>query len=77
VKQRDTRTREQAIKDLIQCDGCGRWITIRGSCDSCWVDNHRCPPTLDKTLAMLNRAMELGAEATVLAAKLKLAAGQS
>jgi hypothetical protein len=55
-------TREEAIQDLHPCEKCGRWITVP-TCDSCWVDRHKCPPTLDQARAALVRAIEIGKEA--------------
>lgn len=54
-----TRTREQAIDDLRQCSA-GHWITTI-SCDSCWVNEHRCPPTLDEIEGLLREADQLRA----------------
>jgi hypothetical protein len=67
----DTRTREQAVKELRQCSRCSRWVTTL-ECDSCWVDNHRCPPTIERAVALCNRAVEIGEEAKRIAAKLKI-----
>lgn len=58
-------TREDAIKALRPC-GAGHWHT-GATCDSCWVNEHRCPPTMvalvPKTIAALKRATEIGKEA--------------
>lgn len=67
-----TMTRDQAIEALRECRRCGRWITVP-TCDHCWVDNHRCPPTLQQALAALKRAIELGDEAALVKAKLSKA----
>lgn len=61
--------RDEAIAELKQCRGCRRWVTTP-TCDHCWVDQHRCPPTLDRALADLRHAVELGAEARRLAERL-------
>lgn len=59
-------TREQAIAALKMCGACKRWITTR-DCDHCWVDQHKCPPTLvsmtPKAVRALKRAIEIGNEA--------------
>lgn len=64
-------TRDEAIEHLRECGRCHRWITTP-SCDHCWVDDHRCPPTVDQALGLLNRAMEIGREAELIAAKLRI-----
>jgi hypothetical protein len=58
-------TREDAVKALKPC-GAGHWHT-GATCDSCWVNEHRCPPTLVSMLPSqikaLHRAVEIGKEA--------------
>jgi hypothetical protein len=67
----DVRTHEQALKDLRRCSRCLRWITLP-DCDSCWVDSHTCPPTPERAIGLLKRAMEIGQEAQRIAATLKI-----
>lgn len=62
-------THDEAIRELRPCLRCKRWI-VAETCDGCWVDAHRCPPTLRQALADLNRAVALGEEAAQLRAKL-------
>jgi hypothetical protein len=57
-----SQTRDQAIKNLQQCGQCKRWRTVP-DCDHCWVDNHRCPPTVKQAIQTLNRAVSIGEEA--------------
>jgi hypothetical protein len=66
-------TRDEAIKALKPC-GAGHWYT-GGTCDSCWVNEHRCPPTLlrevPKQIKALERAIEIGKMAEECLAALK------
>jgi hypothetical protein len=62
-------TRDEAIAALKQCSRCWRWVTVP-ICDHCWVDQHRCPPTLARAQADLTRATELLTEAKAIAARL-------
>jgi hypothetical protein len=63
-------TYDEAIAALHPCERCGRWITVP-SCDSCWVDAHKCPPTLDQARTSLLRAIEIGKEAEALMVKFR------
>jgi hypothetical protein len=63
-------TRDEALKALRECPKCRRWITTP-TCDHCWVDNHRCPPTPAEAARALARAATLGDEAKRLQAELK------
>ncbi len=72
VSGRTLVTKDEAINALHQCQ-CGRWITGQ-DCDSCWVDAHRCPPTLADATEMLDRAIKIGREAESLRRKLHAAA---
>jgi hypothetical protein len=62
-------TRDDAIKALKPCGG-GHWHT-GATCDSCWVNEHRCPETLvamtPRAVKALKRAIEIGkaAESTL------------
>lgn len=55
-------TREEAVEALKAC-GKGHWHT-GATCDSCWVNDHRCPPTLlrdvPKQIQALERAASVG-----------------
>lgn len=63
-------TRDEAIKALKECGVCKRW-RVAPSCDHCWVDRHRCPPTLEQATTTLRRAVTVGQEAEVMLARLK------
>ncbi len=55
MNRRDAVTREEAIEKMRQCSGCRRWITTT-SCDHCWVDQHRCPPTMAEVRQLIEDA---------------------
>jgi hypothetical protein len=63
-------TKEEAIQALRRCLTCSRWLCYP-TCDSCWVDAHKCPPTLDQARASLVRAIEIGKEAEELMSKFR------
>lgn len=65
-----TMTREEAIAALKRCPRCKRWITTI-DCDHCWVDAHRCPPTVSVAIGLLDQAIKIGTEAEALRAKLR------
>lgn len=71
MPEKSFMTREQAIERLAECPGCHRWITTP-DCDHCWVDKHRCPPTVEGARAIIERAIKIGREAEAINAKLKL-----
>lgn len=63
-------TREQAIEKLRECGECKRWITT-AECDHCWVDRHRCPPTVAKAKRTLQEAIEVGQQARLIMTKIQ------
>jgi hypothetical protein len=63
-------TRDEAIAALRECPRCQRWRCVP-ECDHCWVDQHRCPPTLAEAVRVLNRAQAVGEEAVRLKGELK------
>lgn len=64
-------TRDEALKALRECPVCRRWITVH-DCDTCWANNHRCPPTPAQALSALKRAVALGAAAAKMQEELRL-----
>ncbi len=58
-------TRDEALAALTSC-GRGHWYT-GVTCDSCWVNEHRCQVTslreVPKQIAALERAMAVGRDA--------------
>lgn len=71
MAEKSFMTREQAIKRLSECSQCHRWITTK-DCDHCWVDRHQCLPSVERSIELCKRAMEIGREAEAINAKLKL-----
>jgi hypothetical protein len=51
-------TRAEATARLRLCSGEKHWITTP-SCDSCWVNEHRCPATLGEISAWAKEAEDL------------------
>lgn len=65
--------RDEAIQALKPC-GAGHWH-CGVTCDGCWVNEHRCPPTMvalmPQTIAALKRATEIGREAERMLAEIR------
>lgn len=53
-------TRDEAIAALKTCGK--HWFT-GASCDSCWANQHQCPPTLARAHAAIAQAIEVGERA--------------
>lgn len=63
-------TREEAAVQLHLCSAEKHWITTP-TCDSCWINEHRCPPTLADTNRLVREAQELERRALALRAALE------
>jgi len=66
-------TRLEAVEHLRLCSTGKHWITSL-TCDSCWVNEHRCPPTLADAEKLVREATELQSRAAALRDKLNLEA---
>ena len=51
-------TREEATRELRQCGTGKHWITTL-TCDSCAMNEHRCPPTLAEINGLVQDAQRL------------------
>lgn len=67
-------TREEAAGMLRLCSAGKHWVTTP-TCDSCWVNEHRCPPTLAEVEAVLRDVGDLQGRAEVLRKRLGSALG--
>ena len=66
--------REKAAAELHLCGSERHWITTP-TCDSCWVSDHRCPPTLAEIKAVLRDVAYLQKRAELLRKRLGAALG--
>lgn len=51
-------TREEAAGMLRLCSAGKHWVTTP-TCDSCWVNEHRCPPTVAEINGLVQDAQRL------------------
>ncbi len=65
-----TWTRAEASRELHQCSAGKHWITTP-TCDSCAMNEHRCPPTLEEAGKLVHEAGELHRRAKELEARLR------
>lgn len=65
-----TWTRAEASRELHQCSAGKHWITMP-TCDSCWVNEHRCPATMAEIDGWAAEANELSRRLRELKAKVR------
>lgn len=66
-------TRSEAVTRLHECPARKHWITTP-TCDSCWVNEHRCPPTLAEMGELVREGEQLNELVERTRAKMRRAA---
>ena len=66
-------TRDEAVGMLRLCSAGKHWVTTP-ICDSCWANEHRCPPTLAEMGELVRGAEQLNELVERTRAKMRRAA---